>query len=44
MAERKNFFRSVFDALVESRSREADRELRRLRGLLGPIDSSEFKD
>lgn len=44
MTERKSFFRSVFDAMVESRSREAERELRRIRGMLGPIDDSEFKD
>lgn len=33
MAEHKGFFRNVFDAMVESRSRQAERELAQYREL-----------
>lgn len=35
MTEHKSFFRNVFDAMIDSRMRQAEREMRQFRNLTG---------
>ena len=42
MTERKGFFRTVFDAMVESRTRQAERELAQYRDVYKLDDNKDL--